>query len=482
MDEQQVLKALANLLGREVQKHDLPAGFTLTTNFMHGASGIFGAAGISQPVFSTRIVPRGLMGALPAVGARDVQPLVGFLTGFTTGDTSASYQNYPCDDPPTAGDLKSCLIGSAFGRFMASTDPIQMDSIGEIVNRGEYTDLRVVNDPVLDASLVVPQGMAPAATRALRQEVLARFLALGAYLEQVLCPMIWTGDPTNNSAGNGYREFSGLQALVKTGHVDVLSNTSCPSLDSDVKDANYLKVEDNAAAIFYYLTTLYRYVRFNAERMGFMPVQWAWVMPDSLFRTLTDYWPCVYASFRCNATANDESNNVDGLVMRQMADAMYTGNYLTIDGVRIPVITDDCLPIETNTTNANVPNPCMSSDIFLLPFTVRGGRPVLYAEYFDFNGPNGVAEAVATGFATNDIMVADGGRFLITKSRTYTCMQWEVLTKLRIRLLTPFLAGRLDNVVWCPLQMTRQAFPDNPYYVDGGETSRSNCPYYDERQ
>jgi hypothetical protein len=211
-------------------------------------------------------------------------------------------------------------------------------------------------------------------------------------------------------------------------------------------------------------------------------VQWAWVMPDSLFRTLTDYWPCVYASFRCNATANDENNNVDGLAMRQMSDAMYTGNYLLIDGVRIPVITDDCLPIETNTTNANVPNPCMSSDIFLLPFTVRGGRPVLYAEYFDFNGPNGVAEAVATGFATNDIMVADGGRFLITKSRTYTCMQWEVLTKLRIRLLTPFLAGRLDNVVWCPLQMTRQAFPDNPYYVDGGETSRSNCPYYDERQ
>jgi hypothetical protein len=483
MDEQQLMQAFAKMLRNEVEKHDLPSGFTLTTNFMHGVNGVFGGAGISQDIFSTRIKPRGILGMLPAFGARDTHPLVGFLTGFTTGDGSASYQDAPCDDPPTAGNIKSCKIGSAFGRFMAATDPLQMDRIGEIINRGEFTDLRVVNDPILDSSLIVPNAMSPSATRAIRQEVLARFLALGAYFEQVLCPMVWEGDTSNNSDNDGYQEFMGFQNLVKTGHTDVTTGASCPSLDADVKDANYTKVEDNAAWIFHLMTTMYRYVLFNAQRMGFMPVNWAWVMPDSLFRTLTDYWPCVYASYRCNATDNDLSNSTDALQMRQMSDQMYTGHYLLIDGVRVPVVTDDCMPIDTNTTDANVPNPCMASDIYLIPFTVQGGRPVTYFEYFDFNGPNGVSEAVAAGWASSDIMVADGGRFLITKSRTYTCMQWEALIKLRLRLLTPMLSGRIQNVLYCPLQMTRQPFPDQNYFVDGGNETRTyNSPYYSDRQ
>jgi hypothetical protein len=108
---------------------------------------------------------------------------------------------------------------------------------------------------------------------------------------------------------------------------------------------------------------------------------------------------------------------------------------------------------------------------------------VTYFEYFDFNGPNGVSEAVAAGWASSDIMVADGGRFLITKSRTYTCMQWEALTKLRLRLLTPFLSGRLQNVLWCPLQPTRGALSTSAYFVNGGnETGSYNSPYYSDRQ
>lgn len=481
MDEQQLMQAFAKMMlnaAKEVQKHDLPSGYTLSTNWMHGQNGIFGAAGVSQDVFSTRVIPRGIFEVLPAMGARDTHPVVGYLTGFTAGDTDQ--QDAPCDEPGSAGNIKSCFQGSAFGRLMRETDPIQLDRIGEIVNRGEMTDLRVVNDPILNSSLFTPNGMAPAATRAIRQEVLAKFLALGADLESILCPQLWTGDPTNNSDNGGYQEFNGFQNLVTTTHTDVLTGTSCPSLASDVKDANYLSVSDNAAAIFHYLTTIYRYVKHNAEVMRFMPVQWVWVMPDSLFRELSDYWPCVYSSYRCNATGNDLNNNTDALVMRQMSDAMYNGRYLQIDGVRIPVVVDDCMPVDTNTTNANVPNPCMAADIYLLPMVVRGGQRVTYVEYFDFNGPMGVQEALAAGFATDEVMVSDGGRFLLTKSRTYVCMQWQALTKLRLRLLTPQLSGRLQNVVWCPLQAFRQPFPNQPYNIDGGNTTGSWDPYYSQ--
>jgi len=242
----------------ERQKHDLPTGFTLTTNWMHGVQGIFGTAGIERDIFSTRVQPRGLLGVLPAFGSNTTHPIVGFLTGVTQGDTDN--QNYPCDDPPSAGNLKSCMIGSAFGRLMGTTDPIQIDRIGEIVNRGEMTDLRVVNDPIMQQDLAVSQGMAGSATAALRQEVLARFYALGAFFQERLCPMVWTGSTANNSAGSGYMEFNGFESLVTTGYTDVITATSCPSLDSDVKDANYTSVNSDAASIFHWLTTMWRYV------------------------------------------------------------------------------------------------------------------------------------------------------------------------------------------------------------------------------
>jgi len=226
---------------------------------------------------------------------------------------------------------------------------------------------------------------------------------------------------------------------------------------------------------------MWRYVGHNAAVMGFNPVQWVWVMRDNLFRELSDYWPCVYSSYRCDATANDVSNNVDGLTMRMISDEMYNGRFLQIDGVRIPVIIDDCIPEDTNTTNANVPNPCFASDIYLLPMTVRGGYRSTYMEYFNFNGPNGVSDALAAGFATDEIMVSDGGRFLWTKRRTITCMDWQALTKLRLRLLTPMLAGRLQNVVYCPLQHFRDPLASQPYFVNGGNTTGTNSPYYADR-
>ena len=202
-------------------------------------------------------------------------------------------------------------------------------------------------------------------------------------------------------------------------------------------------------------------------------------MKDSLFRKLADYWPCVYASFRCNATANDLNNNTDAMEMRRMSDEMYTGQYLLIDGERIPVILDDCIPYESNTTNGDLPSGSFASDIYLIPWTVRGGYPVFFMEYFNYNqtgGPYGVMQAVADGRMGNDFWT-DDGKFLWTFNRTRFCVNWVAKTQPRLRLLTPHLAGVLQNVRWTPLQAFREPLPTQGYFVDGGITTGDNAPY-----
>jgi hypothetical protein len=290
--------------------------------------------------------------------------------------------------------------------------------------------------------------------------------------------MLWTGTTANNSVNGGYKEFNGFDQLITTGHVDVESNVSCPSLDSLILNANYASVNTNAASFFYWMLNMWRDLKHRASTMGMNPVQWALVMRANLFRELTDYWPCVYASHRCDATTNQLSNNTDAMMMRQMSDQMYNGMYLILDGERVPVVIDDAIEEDTNVNNGNVPAGSFASDVYFIPLTVTGGYRVTFMEYFNFNGPNGVAQALELGFATNEIMVSDGGRFLWTKSREKVCIKWEALTNLRLRLLTPFLAGRLQNVLYSPLIHFRDAFAAFPYHSNGGNQTANNDPYY----
>lgn len=479
-----VAQVLAEALGGSKQndlfsayKHDLPAGYTIGTNLLHGPTGIFGAAGIDRNVFSTRVQPRGLLSILSARPTVDTNPLVAFLTGFTA--PTGSEPDAPCEACVTAGQMKSCTQGSRFGLICRDSEVLDITNVGTRTNRGEFYDLRLVNDPMLgQGDLWVPGSVPPATADLLQREVLARWYTMGAAFEQTLGPMVFTGNPANN-VGTGYAEYQGLELLVATGHVDVLDNqTSCPSLDSDIKDMNYTSVNTDAATIFAYMQMVYRFVKHNAETMGFMPVTWKWVIKDSLFRMLADYWPCVYAAGGCGATGNDLSNNVDGLRMVAMADDMYNNRYLRIDGENVPVIIDDSLPYEKSGDAGSVlPAGTFASDIYLLPFTVRGGVEVLFMEYFNYMAPNGVMQAVMDGRLGGNAYWTDGGRWLWTVSRERFCVQWTARIQPRLRLLTPHLAGRLQNIQWTPLQMFREPFNAQGYFTDGGLVVRSNAPY-----
>jgi hypothetical protein len=479
--KEQVQRALLELLGGTAgqprQKHDLTAGFTVTTNLMHGVNGIFGAAGVDPQVFSTRVKPTGLSAVLPSRPSNDTHPIVGYLTGFTD-DEAAAEKNGVCDDPLAAGNLKSCFQGSAFGRVERKTATIELNKLGERVNRGEFDDLMLVNEPVVTSDFGTP-SLAGTFGSAFRSELNARLMTLGVAFQNKIGGMNWTGNPVNNSVGGGYSEYNGLELLVTTTHTDVLTGVSCPSLASDVKNANYRTVESQAADIFSYLTMIYRYVKHNARTMGFDPVNWFLTMRGDLFQQLTDYWPCVFATYRCAGSAGNP-NGTDALTMRQMAMDMQNGYYLMIDNVRLPVVIDDFIPEATNTNNARVPSGSFASDIYLLPQSVRGGISTLFYEYFDFTGANAALQAVQEGRLSNT-WTTDGGKFLWTNQQTLWCVEWMAKIEPRLRLLTPHLAGRLQNVMYSPLQHFRDPDPASAYFVDGGNQTVANSPYYSDR-
>jgi len=282
---------------------------------------------------------------------------------------------------------------------------------------------------------------------------------------------VFTGNPTNNSAGGGYKEFPGLEVLISTNKIDAVAGTACPSLYSDVKDFTYRQVDDTGDPdIVKTITTMVRILNRKAVQQNLAPLDLRIVMREPLFYHLTEIWPCRYITYRCD---NIDGANIDPEgsfsveSMFQMKVDMRNGQYLMVDGKRIPVIVDDCIIEENQADNATIPAGGFASDIYFVPFSARGGTiQTLFWEYFDYR--------TGTLPAVNDIrgtqfFWSDGGVFMWgVKPPDNWCI--EAISKVEPRLIlrTPQLAGRLQNVVYVPLQHTDDPLPSQDYHVNGG--------------
>jgi hypothetical protein len=474
MAQESMLREFAQMLqsGQLQFKHDSPTG-TPSSPYMHGPGGLFGEPGLERDIISTRVQPQGIAGMLPARGSLTEYPLFPYITGFQ--DVTGSNPDGVCDEPQTAGPIKSCYQTADFGRYSYTTRELDIDRVGRRTNRGEFMDLRIMNDPLLRGNDITVPGSADRNPN-LAREVLVRFMEVGVAFQNKLARQIYTGNPANNTGGGGYKEFPGLDILISTGKIDAKTGQSCPSLDPDIKNFNYQRLDLAGAGtlIVNQLTYLTRYTKHNAQRMGFGETRWVLAMRQALFWELTAVWPCAYLTYRCAPNANNsETLFIDANDQIRMRDEMRAGSYLVIDGERYPVIIDDGITEETNTTTASVTSGCFASDIYLIPLTVMGGNPVTYWEYVDYQGENGAMQAVADG-NLGDSFWSDGGRYLWHKEPPLRwCVRWDAKIEPRLVLLTPHLAGRLLNVQYCPLQHERTPFPGDPYFVDGGVTSRS---------
>jgi len=471
-DIQILADLLAPYIGKVGFKHDA-SGTPITVGYSHGPGGNLTYPGVDMDVFQTVVGNIGILGQLPTKSSLYTNPTYEVITGVLAD--SGSEKSGVCDNAPTAGLMKACMQTSVFGRYERATPELELNRLGQRNDRADPMDLRLIGSPIHQTGIFASGPGNPAVPGdILQNEITRKFWELGISFHRILSRQLWIGTPANNAAGGGYKEMTGFDVLINTGHVDAENRTSCPSLDSDVKNFSYQRVDTAADALVDALSYLYRYVRNLAVRTGVTPVRWVFAMRPELFWEVTAIWPCSYMTYRCQVSGNEQVQ-VNAADQVEMRDAMRAGSYLLINGEKIEVVQDDGIAEDTNTNNANVTSGCFASDIYLIPMSVVGGQSVTFLEYFNYGGGNASLTDALTG---NLILGKVEGAFLTWPRQTNQCVVWQSKIEPRLVLRTPWLAGRLQNVQYCPLQHTREPFPTDPYFVDGGRTSRPGPSYY----
>lgn len=468
MDQQQFINALATAM----KTVSTPSAYHPT-----GPGGLFAQPGLDRAVFTAMQLPHeGLIKQIPAMQTRYANPNYAIFTGQTAN--SGDDPDGPCDDPKTVGPQKICTTMLPLGKQRLQTDSIDITEVGLYTNPGETENLQIFGgiDPTAGAAPSLPLG--PLQT-AITNDATAKLFALAAGWVYEFSRELYTGDPSNNSGDREY--FYGLDTLVNTGYRDAITGVACSRADSYVVDMDSLVVNSNGTTYVKRISNMYRWLQ-NVARMAGLPgTSWKFVMRPELFYEVSEVWPCAYHTTGCEGvatTANDTTQFIDARDNTRMRDEMrgdmnaMTGQFLMIDGYRVPVILDDTI---TETASAGV----FSSPIYLLPFTVLGRIPVLYMEYFSYTGqPIDTAEMFSPG---GSYQVVDGGRFLLHKKPpNNNCIQITAQARTRLVLRTPYLAGRLDNVAYTTVSGGH--FPewehDDAYYTDGGKLLTTPQSYY----
>ena len=480
-------KALADVFGQFAGGENIQKTQTVGAPigpYVHGPGGLFGVRGLERDVISTHTQFTGSLGEMiPIRASVDQTPLFPYITGFMRSDEKE--KNLVCDNPPEANHFKTCIQTTVFGRKEFKTRQVEINRIGQRINRGEFLDLQIVNGPLVEQMGGLMSnffGLANQQSVLAGREMVSRMIEMGVAFQRWYCPQVYTGNPSNSSAGGGYQEFSGLDLLISTTKIDAISGQACPSLRSDVKDFGYRQVDSTADPdLVKTITTMMRILNRKTEQQGMGPADIRIVMREPLFYAVTEIWPCRYISYRCSVI--DGSNidpipSLDAWQAVQMRDQMRAGKYLLIDGRQVPVIIDDCIMEDNRADNGAIPIGGFASDIYFVPFSARGGTiQTLYWEYYDYRSD--VLPDIA-GTRAGTFFWSDNGAFLWgLKAPDNWCLEVIAKTEPRLILRTPQLAGRLTNVVYVPLQHTDDPLPSQDYHVNGGVTTGypSASPY-----
>jgi len=449
--------------------------------YQGGPGGLFGVRGLSRGIISTHTQITGSLGEVIPIGATSAQrqdnelnPLFPYITGFLRSDQQE--KDGVCDDPAPAANYKTCIQTAQFGRKEFKTRQVEVNHIGQSINRGEFGDLQLLNSPLVNQMAGLMGGFFGGKLTGQKainsgKEMLMRFIEVAVAYQRWFCPTVFTGNPANNSAGGGYKEFPGLDLLIGTNKIDALAGVACPSLYSDVKDFNYGKVDTTTdPTLIKTLTTMMHILNRKAVQQGLGPADLRFVMTSEMFYAVTEIWACNYLTYRCS---NPDGPNIDPIGSfsvegaLNMKNAMRDGSYLLIDNKKYPVIQDDCIMEENHDDNGSIDIGGFASDIYIVPFAARGGTlRTLYWEYYDYSKdviPN-IQEMGAGQY-----FWSDNGQFLWSvKSPDNWCI--EAISKIEPRLIlrTPQLAGRLQNVQYVPLQHTDDPLPSQDYHVNGG--------------
>jgi len=463
MDQNDVMKALSNLLYGEVMK---ATGNPITT-YAYSEGGLFGSCKQDPVLINAMVGPMGYESKLQFVPTATENPIVQSLTSIS----SASYaQATSCGDCGVPS-IQRCAQTACFGRICQQTEEVLFDELGLMANNNvqQLALYGNITDPA--GNILIGQG------QPITDMFTLHLIAAAYNLRREIGQMLWTGNPAANLGG--YNEFAGFDLLINTGHQDALTGIACNGLDSVIDSFNGDVVgATGSSSVVAEISGLIRSIRYRIQAAGFSTDGSVIdiVMHPTLWDCVADAWACEYG-LNCQLGATPQN---DALAVANLRDRFVNELYLTVDGLRYPVTLDNGI----NVTLTPVGNDtAFCSTIYAITRILPGGPPVpdspgggviTYGEYQDFSKTGaGALQWFASQTGHNPISVTDGGRFVVAPqfSGGY-CFDAKIMTKPRIRMLMPQLAGRLTNVCCIPIG----TYPDvtgsgGVYEVGGGATT-----------
>lgn len=458
-------------LAHELLSAKKEAGTTPNYSRVHGNGGLFNSPAMEIPIISAMPLPvSGLMDILPVYPTNTTDGTYGIITGQTVH--SGEEPEGPCDAPPKVGSLKLCEQSARHGRFSLRSKVMNIEEAGQQWSRGEHFDYRAIGGGAA-SPFFSPTIPGADLNSALNSEIGAALYTMKVDWIRKFAPIIWTGNPANNSAQNGYMEFKGLEILVNNNLVDAVTNQRCKAADSQVVNIN-ANVQTSATTVVNQIVQMYRFLERRAEQHGLLPVELVFVCRQGLFHALTDVWPCTYNTVKCTNLATGYTGFLDPTEMTRQSNDMRINRYLTIDGKNIPVIVDDAISESQNATE-------FTTDLWILPLSVIGGFQTLYMDYLPYNGANGPMEMAALMAPMGQHSISDNGRFLwFRPAAVGPCVELWAYTRPRLILRAPHLAARLQNVKYTALYHEIDWDTTGNNYYNGGKTVGPVISYYDE--
>lgn len=467
--------------------------------YAHGNGGLFSVPGQMPQIFSAMMLPmQGLLDDMPVIFEGLGQefdggdqgfggfsaPLHTYITGVTAGnlDNVANQPTTQCTVGPESGLLKACTVTMPYGKYRASMS-MNLENIATLRDRADPTYLQLMNMSP-DQTNLVPQMLGQSGgNQILLNEFSKRAFTMAVGLKRLLATQTYAGNPANSSTSQNYQQIEGFDLQVNQGnHRDVFSSNVCTALDSYLDDMGSLILNQgtNGQSLYQKVDMMVRFCWWNAQRQGLLPCTWKFIIHPNLFDEIVKVWPVQEYSEALVAIGAFSNGRVviDGKETIDLRNAMRQGSFLPVRGVPYEVIQDDTIT-ETNVTNNNKLSAGQyASGLYFMPYRVLGEMPITYIQPFQW--ANGIMDDTVSQGRLLHTFTTDGGIFRWYVYYSGPCVQWDVVTRFRVRTHMPQLAGRIQNVGYSPLAHVRSFDPNSAYFADGGRTSAPTGPtsYY----
>lgn len=461
-------------------RKDSPNSSTLTGPALNGPYqgnvnqwGTFSGPGVRPERFGVLPRPMSMMRVLIEDGALRRSEYLDEILEIMTGQTVGSGSNATgfCGTPPTAGQLQVMQRIFKFGSLFMKTQLNSVPQLGLLVNRADIPG-RILNAGP-EANPLIPDIMYQLTDT--RSQLQTEMFNLGVEIERNLEQVTVVGSNSLASASThrGWiAEFDGLDLQIKTGFTDAQTALASPAADSISENWQQQLVGGTQTSsgrnIVQLIADIYYGLIQRAASVGMEGFDLMIVMRPEFFRALTDVYACSYAIARCSNGVVGSPQIVDQTVINNLRLEMLNGQYLLIEGVKVPVVFSQGIPLTQLGSNL------YQNSFYFVPVSWRG-RPLINLEYFPMD--NQYSQEYRSFISATRYRVLNNGLYLVGEAQTPMCLEFHFAARMRFILETPFLAARVDNMQFTYLAKSYSPYPGETFlYSDGGTSYRT--PYY----